>query len=171
MKFTCIRTYLIAALSAAERVIEKNPTLPILQNILITVEKGKVFLSATNLEVGVHTSVQAKIEENGKTTVPARTLLGFLNYLTNEKITIQEKTGVLTVSAGAHKADIKTLDPKDFPIIPELKEEKNYLLPAKELFSSLSALVFLTANGEVRPELGGVFCSFEKGHIRMAATD
>ncbi len=171
MKFSCIHSYFLDAATAVEKIIERNAALPILQHMLIRAEKGKVILSTTNLEIGIHTAFQAKVDEEGIFTVPARTLLGFLTYLPGEKITIQKKGESLHIDAGSHKADIKGLDAKDFPIIPVLVEDFSVILRAEAFFSALSSLSFLSSMGDVRPELAGVFCHFEKEQLRMAATD
>lgn len=171
MKFSCIRSYFLDSVAAAERVIEKSTTLPILQYVLIQAEKGKIVLSATNLEIGIHVSFQAKVDEEGSFVLPAKTLLGFLTYLTTEKIMLQTKGTTLTIDAGSHKADIKGLDVKDFPIIPSVADDFEISLSAVEFLQALSSVVFLSSSGEIRPELAGVFCSFEKEQLRMAATD
>ncbi|MDO8557692.1 MAG: DNA polymerase III subunit beta [bacterium] len=171
MKFSCIRSYFLNAASSVERIIEKNSTLPILQNIFIKVEKGKTTLSTTNLEIGIHASFQSKADEEGSFTVPAKTLLNFLMYVDTEKITVHTKGTNLIINAGSHKADIKGLDATNFPIIPEITESFSTSLPAEEFFSALSSLTFLSSMGDLRPELAGVFCSFEKNQLRMAATD
>jgi len=171
MKFTCIRNYILDAASATEKIIEKNTALPILQNILIRSDKTTVTLSATNLEIGIHASFKAKIHQSGSFTVPARALFGFLTCLEDEKVSLQKKGTTLVIDAGSHRAGIKGIDEKDFPIIPDIKSEISFSLPTEEFFSALSSLIFLSSNSDIRPELCGVFCSFEKEQARMAATD
>ena len=71
MKFSCIRQYFLNALHAAEHATRKNTALPILQNVLLKAEKGKVFISATDLEIGIRASLQAKKKQGkGKTKYP-----------------------------------------------------------------------------------------------------
>jgi DNA polymerase III subunit beta len=171
MKFVCVKNYLLSALNNAESIIEKNSALPVLQNVLIEASKGKVVVSATNLEIGTHISLQAKVEDEGALTAPVKTLLGFLMYASDEKVQIQTKNNVIYAVSGAQKAEIKGLDPKEFPIIPVIKEEQSYKISAGEFLSALSSLIFLTAASETRPELSGIFCVFERGQLRMAATD
>src|SRR3989338_2890467 len=115
MRFTCIRNYLYDAVSAVERIVEKNTTLPILQNILLKTEKGKIAISATNLEIGVRAYCHAKIDEEGSITLPAKTFMQFLTYLQGEKITVKTPSAsTAVVEAENASLELKTLDAKDF---------------------------------------------------------
>ena len=171
MKLSCIKNYLLEGFTLVERVIEKNTVLPILQNVLIKTEKNKLILSATNLEIGIQVTIAAKISEEGSLTVPAKVFSSFLSSLPDEKISLQTKGTTVTVSSDLHRATILGTDVKDFPIIPTITDGFSFVIPAEVFFSALSSINFLTAQGDLRPELGGVFCSFEKETIRMAATD
>jgi DNA polymerase-3 subunit beta len=87
MKITCTQENLAQALSYLERVAGKQSTLPILSNYLLETEKGRLKLSATNLEIGVIVSVGAKIEK-GKIAVPAK----FSNFVSNLQVVIFRAT-------------------------------------------------------------------------------
>jgi DNA polymerase-3 subunit beta len=71
MKIICTRENFRTALFNSERAVSKQGTLPILNNILFEAERGGLKLSATNLEIGIEVKVGAKIEKEGKITVPA----------------------------------------------------------------------------------------------------
>ena len=171
MKFSCIRQYFLNALHAAEHATRKNTALPILQNVLLKAEKGKVFISATDLEIGIRASLQAKVTEEGECTFPARILSEFLTYTNEEKINLSTKGKSFIVQTGSHHATIQSADAKEFPIIPNIEAVYSLRIPGNIFLETLSTLAPLGAVGEVRPELGGVFCAFEKNQLRMAATD
>ncbi|MDP3963015.1 MAG: DNA polymerase III subunit beta [bacterium] len=172
MRFTCIRSYLYDAVAAVERVVEKSTALPILQNVLLKTEKGRVLIAGTNLEIGVRAYCQAKIDEEGEITLPAKTLMQFLTHLQGEKVVVKTTAATgATIEAENASLELKTLDAKDFPIIPELSEALQVTAPTKDLHTALGSLVFFAASGEVRPELGGVFCAFDGEMVRVAATD
>lgn len=81
MKITCTQENLARALSYLERVVGKQSTLPILSNYLLETEKGRLKISATNLEIGVVVSIGAKIEKEGKIAIPAKILSNFVYNL------------------------------------------------------------------------------------------
>ena len=66
MKLICTQENLSRSITYLERITGKQSTLPILSNILIEAENGRLKLSATNLEIGVIVNIGAKIEEEGK---------------------------------------------------------------------------------------------------------
>jgi DNA polymerase-3 subunit beta len=72
MHITCTQENIARALSYLERVAGKQSTLPILSNFLLETEKGRLKISATNLEIGIVAVIGAKIESEGRIAVPAK---------------------------------------------------------------------------------------------------
>src|SRR5947209_3371982 len=103
MKITTNHRNLIKAASFVEKVVSKNPSLPILANILLKTENGLLKLAATNLEVGINYCIGAKIEEVGEITVPARIFYDFINGLTDDKITLTSKNNILSINTDKYK--------------------------------------------------------------------
>lgn len=172
MKITCTQENLSRALSYLERVVGKQTTLPILSNYLLETEKGRLKISATNLEIGVIVSIGAKIEKEGKITVPAKILSNFVGNLpTGDILELEEENQHLKVVSTAYQIRIKGMDGKDFPIIPQFTGEYQYVLPAQEIKNALSRLLFCVSLNEARLELTGVCMLISDGVIHLAATD
>lgn len=171
MKITTNHKNLSKALSVVERVVSRNPSLPILNNILIRTESGRLKLSATNLEIGINYLLGAKIEETGEIAVPARIFSDFISNLGEEKITLTTKNNILSINTEKYKTQILGFDPKDFPIIPKIKNEQFTTISAKVLRSGLSSVLDSVAISEARPELAGVYIKFSNSRLVMAATD
>ena len=83
MKVSVLQENLAHGLSIVARAVSPRSTLPVLGNILIATDEGRLRLSATNLELGITCWIGAKIEEDGSTTVPARTFTDLVSYLTS----------------------------------------------------------------------------------------
>ena len=96
MKLVCTQENLSRAVSYLERITGKQSTLPILSNILIETEKGRLKLSATNLEIGVVVNIGAKIETEGRLTVPAKLLGNFTQHYWRSGI-IRMKNNIFTL--------------------------------------------------------------------------
>ncbi|MEI9966454.1 MAG: DNA polymerase III subunit beta [Candidatus Moraniibacteriota bacterium] len=172
MKLLCTQENLSNALLALDRVVGKQMSLPILSNILFETQKGRLKLSATNLEIGIMVGVGAKIESEGKLAVPAKVLAQFVHNLPQgEVITLESSQGYLKLTSGGYTLNIKVLDGQDFPIIPEYKKEFPFSLPAQELKAALARLLFCVSTNESRPELSGVHIAFGERQIEVAATD
>jgi len=91
MNLICLQENLKKALNITSRIIGRNLTLPILNNILLMIDNNKLRISSTNLEIGINTWVPGKVEEKGGLTVPAKIISDFVNNLPNKKIEIKTK--------------------------------------------------------------------------------
>lgn len=172
MKVTCTQENFARALSYLERVVGKQSTLPILSNFLLETEKGRLKISATNLEIGVIVSIGAKIEKEGRITVPAKILSNFVyNLPTSDILELEEENQHLKVVSTAYQIRIKGMDGKDFPIIPQYKKEYQCVLPAQDLKNALARLLFCVSTNEARLELTGVSLSLSGKELHLAATD
>lgn len=157
--------------SIAERIVLKNPSLPILNNILLKTENGRLRISATNLEIGINCFLGAKIDEVGEITVPARIFSDFINNLGEDKITLITKNNSLLINTDKYKTQILGFESKDFPIIPKIKNNIFSVIPSKIIRSGLNSILDSIAVSETRPELAGVFIQFTDKNITFAATD
>ena len=171
MKITVNQKKLTRAVSFVEKVVSKNPSLPILNNILIKTENGRLKISATNLEIGINYFLGVKIEETGEITVPARIFYDFINNLGDDKITLVTKNNILNINADKYKTQILGFDSKEFPIIPKIKNEPLSIVPAQILKSGLSTVLDSIALSETRPELAGLFLQFTNKQLIFASTD
>lgn len=171
MKFTCKTLNLRNAISKVERIVSKQTTLPILSNILLTTEKGRLVIAATNLEIAIKVYVGSKIEEKGKITIPARVLGGFLATISDEVVSGELKDTELMINSKNHKMKIKGINAKDFPIIPETPEEGFFTIDAGILSRAISSVLISVAHNDTRRELNGIFLKFNDDSITFASTD
>jgi DNA polymerase-3 subunit beta len=172
MKVTCTQDNFKKAIYSTERVVGKQITLPILENILIETESGMLKISATNLEIGVFLKIGVKIEEEGKITVPAKLLSSFINNLPGEStISLVVEDQTLFISSGEYEAQIKGLQAQDFPIIPEMEGEYLFSVVAQDMREIIPRLAACVSLDGARPELTGVNMVFEEKNIFLAATD
>lgn len=173
MKLICTQENLSRAVSYLERITGKQSTLPILSNIFIETEKGRLKLSATNLEIGVVVSIGAKIEEEGKLTVPAKLLGNFTHNLPiGDVLEISTEQSSLVIKSSQYEGKIKGMDGKDFPIIPSFHDEVYpFVFPAQQFKNALSQILFCTSQNESRIELTGVNMLLDGKTLCIAATD
>lgn len=172
MKLICTQENFKKAIYNTERVIGKQATLPILENILFETEKGMLRVSATNLEIGVFLKVGAKIEKEGKITIPAKIISNFVNNLPQgENITIETDDQVLRIKSGNSKASIKGLSAQDFPIIPKFNGNFMFSFSGNDLRENLPKTLACVSLDGTRPELGGVNVVLGNKEVALASTD
>src|SRR3989344_921992 len=133
MRITTNLKNLSKALMLVERVISKNPALPILNNILLRVENGRLKVSATNLEIGINYLLGAKVDESGEIAVPARIFSDFVKNLEGDKLNLITKNNSLNINTDKYKTQILGFDPKEFPIIPKIKSDVLFSISSKIL--------------------------------------
>ena len=171
MKIITSQKNLIKALNIVERIISKNPSLPILNNLLLKTENGRLKISATNLEIGINYFLGVKIDEVGEIAVPAKIFSDFIGNSGEDKITLITKNNILNINTDKYKTQILSFDPKEFPIIPKIKSTSFLSIPGKILKSGLSTVFDSISISETRPELSGVYIQFNSNKLIMAATD
>ncbi|MDD4477089.1 MAG: DNA polymerase III subunit beta [Patescibacteria group bacterium] len=174
MKLVCTKENLSRALNLVNGVVNKNPNLPILGNILIKALNQKVEIIATNLEIAITANLRAKIEKEGSFTVPSRTLFDLVNLLSDEKVEMELEGSELKIICGKTATKIKGSPADEFPVVPAVSGEKGFLIDAQNLKRGLEQVVFASAKNEIRPELSGVFFNFNRDDYKglvLAATD
>jgi len=171
MKIICTRDNLRRGINHCERSIGKNPTLPILGNILLESEKGLLKLAATNLEVGVTSYVRAKVEKEGKITVPAGLLAGLIHNIKDEQITLENVGQTLKVSSSNFESKIRTTPAEDFPLIPKVEEGEELKISGKALAAAIRMVAPAIATLETKLELTGICVTITKDQVAVAATD
>lgn len=171
MKTFCLQENLKTNLNITQNIIGRNVTLPILNNLLLETEGNHLKISSTNLEIGINTWTTGKVERNGSVTCPAKILTSFVNNLPNKKIELDAKNNILMIKCENYRASLRGLPAEDFPIIPKIKEPVLAEIKIETLRDGLSQVVGSAALSELRPEISGVFFSFEKNNLKLVATD
>jgi DNA polymerase-3 subunit beta len=173
MKISCLQENLSRGLAVVGRAVANRATLPVTQNVLLSVDQSMLKLSATNLEIAITTWVGAMIEEPGSITVPARLLTEFVNSLPNDKIELEleQGSGLLQISSGNSKAHINTTDASEFPPIPTVDDAVAAGVDSVVFKAAISRVAFAAATEESRPVLTGVEIKFKESKFTMAAAD
>jgi DNA polymerase-3 subunit beta len=173
MKVSCLQENLAKGLSIVGRAVSPRSTLPVLGNVLLATDAGRLKLSATNLEVGINCWIGAKVEEEGAVTVPARTFIDLVNALPPERVDMElvVRTQTLNLRAGRSEANVKGIDAQEFPLVPVPEGEGGISIEADELRTAIDQVAFAAATDESRPILTGVLAKFEDTELTLAAAD
>jgi DNA polymerase-3 subunit beta len=173
MKVTVLQENLAHGLSIVSRAVSPRTTLPVLANVLVATDEGRMRLSATNLELGITCWIGAKIEEEGSTTVPARTFVDMVGTLPAEQVnlSLNATNQTLNVRCGASNTDIKCIDAQEFPPLPVPEMEGAIQINVADFKEMIQQVVFAASVDEARPVLMGVLLTVDKDTITMAAAD
>ncbi len=173
MKVTVLQENLARGLSVVSRAVSPRSTLPVLSNILIATDEGRLRLSATNLELGITCWIAARIDEDGSTTVPSRTFSDLVSSMPSDQVqlTLDLKTQNLHVKGGASNNDIKCIDAQEFPPLPTPEMKDAVQLNVADFKEMIHQVAFAASTDEARPVLMGVLMNVEKDKVTMAAAD
>ncbi len=173
MKVSVSQQQLSHGLSIVSRAVSPRSTLPVLANILVATDEGRLRLSATNLELGISCWIGAQIEEEGSITVPARTFGDLVSALPNEAVhlDLNERNHTLMVRCGASNTDIKGIDAQEFPPMPVPDLDTGIELNVSDFKEMIQQVAFAASTDEARPVLQGVYMQVKETEISMAATD
>ncbi|MFC1627191.1 DNA polymerase III subunit beta [Patescibacteria group bacterium] len=174
MKVSVLQENLAKGVNIAGRMVASKAQLPVLSNILLATDKGKLRLSATDLDTGVNMRLGGKVEKEGKITVPAKIFLDLVSSLPKETVYLEVEGDRLKVKAGKFKAVVNGISAEEFPEVPSLekgKAGKAIELDSSVLRDSLSQVALAAGVDEARPIFTGVKLEMGGKEIRMAATD
>jgi DNA polymerase III subunit beta len=173
MRVSCMQDKLARGISTVNRAVASRSTLPVLSNIYIGTDDGRLKLAATNLEIGITTWIEATVEDPGATTIPARLFADLVNQSPPEKITLtlNERAQELKYHCASLDSSIKGIDASEFPIIPTATEGEVIRVPAPLLKEMIDQVAFAAAADESRPILTGVLIDFKEDRALLAAAD
>ncbi len=173
MRLSCLQENLNRGLSVVGRAVATRTTLPITNNVLLSVDQSRLKLAATNLEMAISCWIGAKVEEEGAITVPARLLTEFIGSLPNDKvdISLSPRTKNLGLKCARFEARISGVDAKDFPPIPKIEGGITTKIEVDALRQGIGQVVFAAASEDSRPVLTGVDAEFDGDLLTLAAAD
>jgi len=171
MKVTFLSDNLQRKISFLNHAVSQRGQLPILSNFFLEAKNGKLIISATDLEIGISSSIAVNIQTEGKTTIPAKNFSDLLTNLGSQKITLTLEGETVTLKGEKINASFQTMPAEDFPKLYEEKGEELATLKKTEIEESILRVVFAAAQDGGRPALSGVLLNEDKKTIDLVATD
>jgi len=174
VKITCKQQDLSRGLSTVGHAVSSRSTLPILANILLSTDNGRLRLYATNLEIGINCWIDAEVHEEGTTTVPAKLITDLVNSLPQAPvdISVPEDSHTMNIKSLRSSANIKGMDPSEFPLSPNTEgSDAPIIVDAALLKEMISEVAFAAADEDSRPVFMGVLVQVSTGQVTFAAAD
>ena len=172
MNIQTSRSELLQALQAVIGVVERRQSLPILSNVLLSVQDDRLTVTATDLELQVDTHIGVQNHAPGKVTAPARKLHDLCRGLPEgANIELQAHENRLTLRSGRSRFALATLDAAQFPSLEAPHYDASLTLPNSALKRLLQKTQFAMAQQDVRYYLNGLLLECRRQRIRAVATD
>lgn len=163
------------ALNILSGVVQKKTSMPILSNVLLQAQDGVLFLSATDLDVGVRLKRQCDTIVNGSTSVLARSILDIVKMLPGPDVVLKTlDNGHLSIKSGRTNARLMTLGPEEFPVLPSGDGLYFQEIDSSLFLGMIQKTLFSASLDESRYNLTGVYFEPQKDDPKalvMVATD
>ncbi len=172
MNLTISKEQIINGLQAVQGVVSTRTTLPILSNVLMRAENGRLEFTATDLDVTIASAVDANVKKPGASTVPVKRLFGIVRELNNAEIDLAvDDKNICSIQSGASFYKINGLSAEEFPPLPQFKEEKKVVLPQETLKGMMKKTSFAVSTDESRYVLNGILITLKDHKMTIVATD
>jgi DNA polymerase III subunit beta len=172
MEITVSKFELLRELTATQGVVERKTTIPILSNYLFEAAGDKLSLTATDLDLSLRTSCNAKVKKEGACTIPARKLYDYVKLLPDADITIKLlENHWVSIRCGRSNTKMVGMAKSNFPGLPVFPSAGVIKIPAAVLRSMISKTGFAIASEESRYTLNGALMVLKPESITMVATD
>src|SRR5438128_9270999 len=172
MEITISKVELLRELSATQGVVERKTTIPILSNYLFEAGGDRLSLTATDLDLSLRTSCNAKVKKEGACTIPARKLHDYVKLLPDADITIKLLDNHwVSIRCGRSNTKMVGMARSNFPSLPAFPTAGVVKIPAQVLRGMIARTVFAIANEESRYTLNGALMVLKPESLTMVATD
>jgi DNA polymerase-3 subunit beta len=172
MEITVSKFELLRELSATQGVVERKTTIPILSNYLFEAGGDRLSLTATDLDLSLRTSCNAKVKKEGSCTIPARKLHDYVKLLPDADITIKLlENHWVSIRCGRSNTKMVGMARSNFPSLPVFPTAGVVKIPAQVLRGMIARTGFAIANEESRYTLNGALMVLKPESITMVATD
>jgi DNA polymerase III subunit beta len=173
LKLTTKREQLVSKLSTVSRAVSTRAATQALSGVLIEAGDGAVTLSATDLDLGLRTTVEATIESGGSVLLPGKLLAEVTRSLADDTVEIETREAErdVEIRSGSSSFHLRTLPAEDFPKLPSAEGGDPIRIPASVLAESIDLVARAASRDDMRPVLTGVFVTAKGNEMTMVATD
>src|ERR1700754_3713484 len=156
LEITVSRAELLRELTAAQSVVERKTTIPILSNFLFEANDDKLTITATGVDQSLRTSCAAKVKKPGACTIPARKLYDYIKLLPDGDISIKLMDNHwVQIRAGRSNTKMVGMARANFPQVPEFPSTGSLKINASTLHNMIAKVIFAISNEESRYTLNG----------------
>jgi len=171
MEFSVSKSDLVRELGLTQGVVEKKTTIPILSNILVETDEDQVWLTATDLELGIRCACPARIKKQGAGTIPARRLLDYVRLLPDADLQVKlAENQWASFVCGRSRTRIAGMSRESFPELPQMPEPLAEI-PLSVLSHMIASVIFAISAEESRFTLNGALLILRENGLVMVATD
>lgn len=180
MKFIILKDQLNESIGHVAKAISNRTTIPILSGIKIDANLNGVILTASDTDISIQSfiPVQEKdltvieLIQPGSVVLPAKFFTELIRKLPSQQIEIEVKDHFqTTIRSGSSEVQIMGLDPEEFPLLPQIEENRKIQLSSEILKTMIRQTTFAVSTNESTPVLTGVLWNLQDGKLKFISCD
>jgi len=173
MELKITKDSLVEGIQTVQNAVSLKSSLPILSNVLLEADKNELKLTATDLDIGICSTIPVSVEQSGSITIPARKFFDIVKALPDgSEITLSmKKNNFVTIKSGKANFKIIGLPKEEFPQLPVFKDQDAITLGQEELKDMLNLTDFAISRDDTRYVLNGILLITRGDFISVVATD
>ena len=176
MKFIVNSQLFLKQMQSISGVLTNSNTVPIINCFHFHLDEGLLTIRATDLETTLVTKMEvetARMEGISDIAVPSKLLLDILKSLDDVPVNfvVDDSTFGISITSGDGKYSLAGNNPETFPKMPEAHDTTEIKLSSNALASALGNTAFAASTDEMRPQMGGIYCSVTEENTTFVATD
>ncbi|MGZ8782650.1 MAG: DNA polymerase III subunit beta [Gaiellaceae bacterium] len=172
LKITVARDELVTKLGIVSRAVSTRGTVQVLSGILLRAEGDTLMLAATDMELSLRTTLDARVEGDGAVVIPGKPLVELARLLPEPEATIEYRPeeGTVQIVSGSYNSRLHVFNAEDFPKLPAV-DAQLHSIDREALLETIDRVARSASRDESRPVLTGILVRFEAGKLVMVATD
>lgn len=172
MKFKTVRSKLLEGLKSVQNIVVGKGSMPIIQNVLLEAEGGKLTMTTTDLDISIMSVIECEVLESGATTLPVKLLFNAIGKVVEGEIEISvDLNDKALIVAGNARYRLSGMSSDGFPRLPQDEESYSYSIPQQTFRDLLRKVSYASSQDDTRRTLKGVLISLKDAKLTMVATD
>ena len=172
LKIEVVRDELVAKLGNVSRAVSTRGTVQVLSGVLLAAEGGTITLAATDMELSLRTTLDARVDGDGAVVIPGKPFAELARLLPESDVTLEYKPeeGTVQIVSGSYSSRLHVFNAEDFPRLPTV-DAQLHAIDREALLETVDRVAKSASRDESRPVLTGILVRFEAGKLIMVATD
>lgn len=171
MRIITNRNLLLESINIVQKAVPSKTTLPILEGILFIAKNGKLTLISTDLELGIETSINVDVLEQGSLVVSSRIIGEIVRKLPDADVEIEKKENLIYIKSENSEFKVLGLSQEEFPQLPSIEKDRGISISNSMLKEMIRQTIFAVSTDEIRPILTGVLMEVRGKEVTMVALD
>ena len=165
------RKSLLRAMTIVENAVTENKIREVLSGIYIETQGEKAILRGTDLELSINTEIEAQVEEDGRIVIKHKLIEEFLKQISDDKITLIEKSGKLIIQAGSTNTEFSLYNVENFPVQSKLENGVEYVFEKGKLLSNIENVKISASPNPENLAVNCIRVEIEENKLKLISSD